>query len=323
MSEAELHVLRQRLWQGALQKARRGELASKGPIGYVRDGTGLAFDPDEQAQGVVRFVFEQFDRLGTMNAVLRELVGSGSGCRCRPRAVPTRGGSAGVPRASRSFKICSLTRPTVCLCVRAERPGPRSRQPGRPCRLPPEQWLVLLRDRHPAYISWEQYEANQERLRQNRSRYACRGSVRSGRALAGRAGRLRPLWLPPPHAVRRPVEPAAIHLLGQPDPPGRASLPEPQRPSPRRGGGTADLPGPHAAGPGAQSAGRGRPPSPARRGQGAVEAAAGGAACRGGTGRASITPWSRRIGWSAGAWKRPGRRSSGSNVTSSRSTSGS
>jgi len=33
MSEAELHILQQRMWQGALQKARRGELLSKGPIG--------------------------------------------------------------------------------------------------------------------------------------------------------------------------------------------------------------------------------------------------------------------------------------------------
>ena len=59
----------------------------------------------------------------------------------------------------------------------------QSRRQKRPCRLPREQWLVLLRDRHPAYISWEPFEANQERLRQNRSRYACRGSVRPGRAL--------------------------------------------------------------------------------------------------------------------------------------------
>ena len=45
MSEAELHVLRQRMWQGALQKARRGELLSKGPIGYVRMGEQLVLDP--------------------------------------------------------------------------------------------------------------------------------------------------------------------------------------------------------------------------------------------------------------------------------------
>ena len=39
MSEAELHILRQRMHQGELNKARRGELFSKVPIGYVRTAT--------------------------------------------------------------------------------------------------------------------------------------------------------------------------------------------------------------------------------------------------------------------------------------------
>ena len=34
MSEAELHILKQRMLQGARQKAQRGELVSKVPIGY-------------------------------------------------------------------------------------------------------------------------------------------------------------------------------------------------------------------------------------------------------------------------------------------------
>jgi hypothetical protein len=184
MSEAELHVLRQRLWQGALQKARRGELASKGPIGYVRDGTGLAFDPDEQAQGVVRFVFELFERLGTMNAVLRELVGSGVQMPLRPASGPDKGRLTWC-RPSQSALQNMLSHPAYAGAYVYGRSSQsrQSRQQKRPSRLPREQWLVLLRDRHPAYISWEQYEANQERLRQNRSRYACRGSVRSGRAL--------------------------------------------------------------------------------------------------------------------------------------------
>jgi len=55
MSEAELHVLKQRVHQGKLSKARRGELSSALPIGYVRQPSGeIAFDPDEQAQHVVR-----------------------------------------------------------------------------------------------------------------------------------------------------------------------------------------------------------------------------------------------------------------------------
>ena len=62
MSEAELHILKQRMLQGALQKARRGELVSKVPIGYVRDAAGeVQLDPDEQARMVVRMVFGQFE----------------------------------------------------------------------------------------------------------------------------------------------------------------------------------------------------------------------------------------------------------------------
>jgi DNA invertase Pin-like site-specific DNA recombinase len=40
MSEAELHVLRSRLHQGQLNKARRGELFTCVPIGYVRTPDG-------------------------------------------------------------------------------------------------------------------------------------------------------------------------------------------------------------------------------------------------------------------------------------------
>src|SRR5271169_6236878 len=40
MSEAELHVMRARLRGGILNKARRGELGMRLPIGFVYDGTG-------------------------------------------------------------------------------------------------------------------------------------------------------------------------------------------------------------------------------------------------------------------------------------------
>src|SRR4051794_34209698 len=63
MSEAELHFLRGRMHEGRLNKARRGELFNHAPIGYVRvPGGGLALDSDEQVQGVVRLIFDQFDR---------------------------------------------------------------------------------------------------------------------------------------------------------------------------------------------------------------------------------------------------------------------
>jgi DNA invertase Pin-like site-specific DNA recombinase len=40
MSEAELHIIRQRMLQGAQQKARRGELVTRVPMGYLRDDHG-------------------------------------------------------------------------------------------------------------------------------------------------------------------------------------------------------------------------------------------------------------------------------------------
>jgi len=75
MSEAELHILKARMLAGRNAKARRGELAKPLPMGYLRRPSGeVAFDPDEQAQGVIRLVFELFQRLRTVSGVLRYLV---------------------------------------------------------------------------------------------------------------------------------------------------------------------------------------------------------------------------------------------------------
>src|SRR2546430_3633798 len=75
MSEAELHILKQRMHQGRLAKARRGELAIPVPTGYLRRSSGEGtFDPDEQVQAVVRLIFRQFAELGALSAVLRYLV---------------------------------------------------------------------------------------------------------------------------------------------------------------------------------------------------------------------------------------------------------
>src|SRR5918911_1742249 len=60
LSEAELHVLKQRMYQGRLSKARRGELGFPVPTGYVWQDGEIAFDPDEQVQAIVRLVFEKF-----------------------------------------------------------------------------------------------------------------------------------------------------------------------------------------------------------------------------------------------------------------------
>ena len=75
MSEAELHILKQRMLEGKRAKARRGELGLPVPMGYVRQPSGeVVKDPDEQAQTVIQRVFELFERKRTINGVLAELV---------------------------------------------------------------------------------------------------------------------------------------------------------------------------------------------------------------------------------------------------------
>ena len=61
----ELHQIQQRMQQGRLERARRGEWLGVPPLGYViGEARKLVFDPDQQAQYVVRMLFEQFERLG-------------------------------------------------------------------------------------------------------------------------------------------------------------------------------------------------------------------------------------------------------------------
>ncbi len=70
----ELYQIQQRMQQGRLERARRGEWLGVPPLGYViGEDRKLVFDPDQQAQHITRMLFEQFERLGSVSALLRFL----------------------------------------------------------------------------------------------------------------------------------------------------------------------------------------------------------------------------------------------------------
>jgi DNA invertase Pin-like site-specific DNA recombinase len=190
MSEAELHILRQRLLQGKLQKARRGELGMPVPTGYLRKPSGeVVIDPDEEVQAVVRLVFDLFGRLGSTQGVLRELVARKVQIGVRLRMGPDIGTL--VWRRPHRNMVASILRNAIYAGVYVygrRRTDPRRQVPGRrgTGRTPllgPDGWQVCLRDRLPAYITWEQYQMIQERLMRNRSKFEGRGIVRDGAAL--------------------------------------------------------------------------------------------------------------------------------------------
>jgi len=201
MSEAELHILKERMYQGKLNKARRGELMSIPPIGYIRLTSGeWAIDPDEQVQTTVRLIFDQFDREATLHGLLRSLVHHGIRIPVRPHSGPNRGGLE-WRRPNRATLQYLLHHPTYAGAYRfGHRPiDPRRKQPGRPNTgkliRRPEECLVLIRDRLPAYITWERFSANQDRLEANRARQDRPGAPRQGASLlagllrCGRCGR--------------------------------------------------------------------------------------------------------------------------------------
>jgi len=199
MSEAELHVIKQRMMAGRRAKAARGALGMPVPMGYVRRPSGeVVKDPDEQAQAVIALIFEQFARLGTIHGVLRYLVQHQIRVPQRVRSGPSTGELV-WRRPNRTTLSNLLHHPIYAgAYTYGRRPtDPRRKQPGRPAtgRLvaKPEDYQVLLPNRLPAYISWEQFERNRRQLEANTQaglgviRYG--PSLLSGLVVCGRCGR--------------------------------------------------------------------------------------------------------------------------------------
>ena len=191
MSEAELHVMRSRLHAGLMNKARRGELFTHLPVGYVFLPSGeIAFDPDEQAQATVRLVFEKFDELGSIHALLRYMARYDIRLGVRPHCGPQRGQLQWRSPSQNSLRNL-LHHPLYAgaYAYGRRQTDPRRKVPGRPAtgrsNVPLERWPVLLKDRHPAYITWEQFEANQQRLKEKRNHAGNLGAPRQGAALLG------------------------------------------------------------------------------------------------------------------------------------------
>jgi DNA invertase Pin-like site-specific DNA recombinase len=134
MSEAELHVLKDRMYQGKLNKARRGALMGTPPLGYVRLASGeWAIDPDEQVRATVRLLFDQFDVQSTLHGLLRYLVHQGVRIPVRSRS----GANCGElewRRPNRATLSNLLHHPSYAGAYRyGHRPtDPRRKQPGRP-----------------------------------------------------------------------------------------------------------------------------------------------------------------------------------------------
>jgi DNA invertase Pin-like site-specific DNA recombinase len=191
MSEVETYTMRGRLDRGRLNKARRGELFLTVPTGYVRTPSGgVDLDPDEQVRDVVRLVFDKFDELGSASAVFRHLTHHDIRAGMRPHHGTGLGPLEWrVP--SRASVLRILRHP---IYAGAYAYGLRDAGPEDEPRRGPEashaslatgHWEVMIRDRLPAYITWDRHLANVRRLQQNRARWEALGAPREGPSLLG------------------------------------------------------------------------------------------------------------------------------------------
>ncbi|MDA7980453.1 MAG: recombinase family protein [Pirellulales bacterium] len=185
MSEYEMFTMRNRLQLGRLHKAERGELYITVPRGYLKLPAGhVIIEPDEQARAAVQLVFEKFAELGSQYAVFRYFIQHNIRFGIRVRSGP-RAGELEWRRATATAVGDILHHPIYAGAYvfgrrPAHRPGPRARH----LRvLPMEEWQVLKRDHLPAYITWEQYLANVQKLRENRPQPNSAGVPRQGAAL--------------------------------------------------------------------------------------------------------------------------------------------
>ncbi|QDG53157.1 recombinase family protein [Persicimonas caeni] len=192
MSETELHIMKQRLEDGKLAKAKRGELVFDVPRGYVWSvDEEIIKDPDAQVRRVIELIFEVFERRRTIGGVCRYL-------EAHDIKLPHRRDSFGHlahlgplewHKATNSAVSNLLRHPIYAgayVYGRRQRPsnagfGSRG-EPGR-VRVDQGQWLVLLKANHPAYIDWKTYERNVEQLEDNKP--AVKGYAQNGQALLG------------------------------------------------------------------------------------------------------------------------------------------
>src|SRR4249920_3682338 len=198
MSELELSLFRQRSQEALKQKARRGALFLSVAAGYVRAGRDrIEKDPGQHVQEALSLVFAKFVELQSVRQVHVWLRDEGIAL-----PVACHGAAEGrsiawrLPLYNTVHNI--LTNPVYAGAyafgrtmskVSVEEGRKRVR---RGVRRPLAEWDVLLKDQHEGYISWAEFERNQQVIANNatgKGSAVARGAARHGELLL--AGLLR------------------------------------------------------------------------------------------------------------------------------------
>jgi hypothetical protein len=173
LSEFELSLLSQRAGEARKQKAARGELQFRMPVGLQWTPQGqIELDPDLRVQQAMRLVFRKFTELGTVMAVLRWFVTQQlpvPSCKRKKHQVLQQHWE--IPHYS--TLMCIYKNPLYAGAYAYGKSRARTRivehraLKSRGHRKPLSEWSVLLLSHHPGYISWSEYLRNQQMLKEH------------------------------------------------------------------------------------------------------------------------------------------------------------
>ncbi len=190
ISEAELHFIRARLQGGLLAKAARGELRVRLPVGLVYDQLdNVTLDPDASVRAAIEYLFKCFEQTGSAHAVVKQFAAEGL-------KFPGRHGVGGPHAGELYWKplrhdmvLFTLHNPRYTGAYFYGRRKTFTDIDGRTRTVvkPRDQWTVLICDAHPGFITFEQYEQNQQTLTANAAAHSDEerraGPAREGPAL--------------------------------------------------------------------------------------------------------------------------------------------
>ena len=190
LSEMELGILRQRMMQAAKEKARRGELYSRLPVGYRKDNDeNLVKDPDIRVQEAIELILKKFRELGSARQVVRwfrqeeievPIVPLHTKGYCVVWKLPLLHNILGIltnPIYAGAYTYGRTKRQTI-LDNGVKRTKTKYNRN-------PEEWEVLIHEHHEGYFKWEEYMKIQQQLSKNNSQSSkiSGGATRNGAAL--------------------------------------------------------------------------------------------------------------------------------------------
>jgi DNA invertase Pin-like site-specific DNA recombinase len=178
MSEAELHILRERLDGGIRNKAARGELRRALPVGLVwgdKEGE-IRLHSDEAVTGALRTIYDKFTELGSARQVWLWFRSQNLSLPLHPLGL--------VPSLANCHQLRWIAPTYIAIYNVLSNPvyagayvygktryeryvDARGAVRKRVRHLPREEWSVLLPGHHEGFIDWATFEAIQARLRSN------------------------------------------------------------------------------------------------------------------------------------------------------------